>query len=342
MQKETNNTPILETQGKEQEEETARLPKNSQHTTTTKHQSLYSYKLLSSIWKWTGFGDKTLWDFLQLLVVPVALIISGVAIQEFFKQRDQRRDDDLARQEMLFGYLDDMAEAMGNGLLEANPGSSLFVIAQTRTVTALSTLDSKRQSSVIQFLQAADLYNPAKPKRGLLYQARMPKADLSQHDLRDADLYKIDISEGNLRQVKLSRSILLGANLEGANLSETVLDGTDFRYANLSGANLSGAHANIPTDFQHADLRGADLSNANLHWANFLGADIDGADLSNADLVGAKFGGVGSVNLSGAILIATDIPDIALDSALLCKTVLPEDSQLDSNRDCSKLSTNSD
>ena len=85
MQKETNNTPTLETKGKEQEEETARLPENSQHTTTTKHQSLYSYKLLSSIWKWTGFGDKTLWDFLQLLVVPVALIISGVAIQEFVK-----------------------------------------------------------------------------------------------------------------------------------------------------------------------------------------------------------------------------------------------------------------
>ena len=182
----------------------------------------------------------------------------NLQMRPFVKQRDQRRDDDLARQEILFGYLDNMAEAMSNGLLEANPGSSLFVIAQTRTVTALSTLDSERQSSIIQFLHTADLYNPAKPKRGLLYQARMFKADLSQHDLRDADLYKIDIREGNLRQAKLSRSILLGANLEGANLSETVLDDTDFRYANLNGANLSGAHTrgtNIPTDFQHADLR---------------------------------------------------------------------------------------
>ena len=124
-----------------------------------------------------------------------------------------------------------------------------------------------------------------------------------------------------------------------------MLDDTDFRYANLNGANLSGAHTrgtNIPTDFQHADLRGADLSNANLHWANFLGADLSGADLSNAHLLGAKLLAVGSANLSGTILIAADITDMALNRALLCKTVLPDNSQLDPNRDCSKLSANSD
>lgn len=337
MQKETSNKPELESSSKEKSAGATRLSRSNQHAATAEHQSLYSGNLLSRVWRWTGFGDKTLWDFLQLLVAPVALIIAGVAIQEFVEQRDQRRDDDQAKQEMFFGYLDDMAEAIGNGLLKATPGSDPFIIAQARTVTALSVLDSERQGSVIQFLQAANLYNPAAPKHGLLYQARMFKADLSQLDLRDADLYKVDIREGDLNQVKLSRSILIGANLEGANLSETALDGTDFRWANLRNANLQGAHTqgtNIPTDFQSADLGKADLSNANLHWANFLGANLSETDLSNADLLGAKLGEITGANLSGTVLTASDVTDTALSSALLCKTVLPESSQLNPNRDC--------
>ena len=88
----------------------------------------------------------------------------NLQMRPFVKQRDQRRDDDLARQEILFGYLDNMAEAMSNGLLEANPGSSLFVIAQTRTVTALSTLDSERQSSNHSISTYSRSIQPSKAK----------------------------------------------------------------------------------------------------------------------------------------------------------------------------------
>ena len=78
------------------------------------------------------------------------------------------------------------------------------------------------------------------------------RANLSNADLRNADL----------RDANLSNADLFGANLRGANLSNA-----DLRCANLS----------------NADLRGANLSNADL-----CGANLRGANLSNADLCGAS------------------------------------------------------
>ena len=43
-----------------------------------------------AFWRWTGFGEKNLWDFLQLLLVPLILAGAGYGLQEYGKQRDQR------------------------------------------------------------------------------------------------------------------------------------------------------------------------------------------------------------------------------------------------------------
>ena len=88
------------------------------------------------------------------------------------------------------------------------------------------------------------------------------RANLSNADLRDANLSNADLFGANLR----------GANLRGANLFGANLRNADLRDADLRGANLS-----------NADLRGANLSNADL-----CGANLRGANLSNADLCGAS------------------------------------------------------
>ena len=88
------------------------------------------------------------------------------------------------------------------------------------------------------------------------------RANLSNADLRDANLSNADLFGANLR----------GANLRGANLFGANLRNADLRDADLRCANLS-----------NADLRGANLSNADL-----CGADLRGANLSNADLCGAS------------------------------------------------------
>ena len=98
------------------------------------------------------------------------------------------------------------------------------------------------------------------------------RANLSNADLRGANLSNADLFGANLRGANLSNADLFGANLRGANLFGANLSNADLRDADLRGANLS-----------NADLRGANLSNADL-----FGANLRGANLSNADLCGAS------------------------------------------------------
>ena len=99
-------------------------------------------------------------------------------------------------------------------------------------------------------------------------------ADLSEANLRGADLIKANISEANLGGADLSKANLSGGNLRGADLS-----GANFWKANLSGANLS-----VPY------LSGASLSEViDLMTFPRRGANLRGADLTGANLSGAIF-----------------------------------------------------
>jgi len=86
------------------------------------------------------------------------------------------------------------------------------------------------------------------------------------------------INEDGGERANLSDADLRGANLSWANLREANLSEADLRGANLSWANLRGA------DLREADLREANLRGANLSWANLRGADLREADLREADL----------------------------------------------------------
>ena len=84
------------------------------------------------------------------------------------------------------------------------------------------------------------------------------RCDLSEADLRSANLLLQEISEANFR----------GANLSGVNARASRFMNVDLRKANLRGA-----------DFQYSsihgsDLRGADFSEADLQIANFSGSQL--------------------------------------------------------------------
>ena len=70
--------------------------------------------------------------------------------------------------------------------------------------------------------------------------------------MEDTHGERADLSDANLRNANLSNADLSDANLSNANLS----------YADLRGADLSNA------GLRGADLRGADLRNADLHEAS--------------------------------------------------------------------------
>lgn len=215
---------------------------------------------------------KSLWDWLQLLAVPVFLGIGAWWVgsslwatgQSFVAvRRETERDLQAARQyrETLESYLESMTDLMLNGSLRAAGSRDTLVrnVAQARTLALLRSLDGWHRGEAVQFLYDS----------GLIRGSRI--VELKHSDLRDARLGGAHLSKANFWQ----------ANLQGADLSDANLNGADFwlcdlRHARLAGASLRGAHLG------EANLTGADLRGADLTGANLGKAVLDGADLTNA------------------------------------------------------------
>jgi len=131
------------------------------------------------------------------------------------------------------------------------------------------------------------------------------------------DLTNADIRGANLKDANLSGANLRGANLSGARLVTADLNGAYLIEANLNGATLDGAYL-IGANLRGANLRGANLRGANLRGANLIRAGLDEIYLNGADLRGA--------NLRGADLRqANNLTQEQVDAALgNSATQLPE------------------
>lgn len=235
---------------------------------------------------WTGFSGKTLWDWLQLLIIPLILASATISfgwgqahLADVQHQQDQQsanlqhdRDQantlDQQRAAILQTYLDNMQDLLLNhNLLNVKSDNEVAVLARARMLTALQGLDPERKARLLIFLHAAQLIGYIEPN-GQIHDRVI---DLSNASLSGADLFKADLSGTDL-----SGAILDNANLISANFLHADLSNADLRSADLTGANLS-----------RADLSGADLTVAKLPLANLSYANLSKAHLLYADLSGA-------------------------------------------------------
>ena len=170
-------------------------------------------------WKWTGLPKQTLWDWLQLLIIPAVLAGVGLWFNRQQREQELQTADRRAQDEALQAYLDQMSDMLIPSskdlpsLYKARPGDSLSSVARARTLTVLPRLDGGRKARVVQFLYES----------GLIYK--------EQTLLNEADLIERRHSIVSLLQATLSGATLSFANLRRA----------DLRGADLSGADLSGA-----------------------------------------------------------------------------------------------------
>jgi hypothetical protein len=196
-------------------------------------------------WKWTGltkgsrFTKRTLWDWLQLLIIPAVLAGGGLWFNRQQREQELQSADRRAQDETLQAFLDQMSDLLTPAkdrpsLYDEPPPDSLRTVARARTLTVLSRLDSVHKGRVVQFLSESRLMVKRHPESP-------PVLDISGADLRQTKMR---------RQVHLRGADLRGANLRGVNLRTNPL-------GEISGAYLDGA------DLRNADLRnakGGDLS----------------------------------------------------------------------------------
>ena len=241
-----------------------------------------------------GFKDKTLWDWMQLLVVPAVLALlvfwlnksqkdtelkiaemRRIEERESAEQRanvDREIERNRQQQKALEDYLDRMTDLLlKNKLRESSPSDEIRSIARTRTLTILRSLDGARKSQLIQFLYESSLIGRLNEQGFLEPILDLSFADLHQIVFEYANLSGICLPKANIRNTKFQ-----GATLVGANFYNADLDDSDFSWAKLRGANL------------HAGLKRINLASASLDQANLENADLTGAKLWHTSFKGAN------------------------------------------------------
>jgi uncharacterized protein YjbI with pentapeptide repeats len=285
---------------------------------------------------WTGFADKTLWEWLQLLgalAIPVVLAIAGFWFTSQQEARQQRIEDQRAQQaqeienqraeaerelaeqraqdEALQAYLDQMGSLLLERDLRASEeDSEVRSLARARTLTVLGRLDPSRKTALMQFLVEAELVQRVERGRGPII--TLTGANLS--NLKGDLVFPVGNQVGttqstaNLKNAILDNANLSDADLPGVDLSHAVLRFADLTGANLELADLTGAYlwgSNLSSAYLGiANLSDANLFEANLSEANLSVADLSGASLGDADLSDAN---LSDADLSGADLSGADL-----------------------------------
>ncbi len=185
---------------------------------------------------------KALWDWLQLLIIPLVLAVIALLFnrattrteqkiaaeryeqdkqiasrhyhqdQLIAKQRyeqDQQIALDKQREDLLQAYLDRMSELLLEKNLRASPSEEVRNVARVRTITVLTQLDARRIGYVITFLNEAKLMSPTFNDNAV---------SLGSADFHSINWTQANLSHANLSYANLSLTDLSNANLSRANL----------------------------------------------------------------------------------------------------------------------------
>jgi uncharacterized protein YjbI with pentapeptide repeats len=275
-------------------------------------------------WTLKEFGGKPVWDWLQLLIVPLMLALISVVFTWQQDARQQRIENQRANQVQkienqraeaerelaalrneqatLQAYLDQMTTLLlDRNLRGADENSDVRMLARGRTIIVLDVLSEYRQVRALRFLYEARLIQPTSTDEQpviSLNNASINNIKLSHRPfLGGAELQQAGLSGAKLSHSDLRETHLVAAQLQGTNLEHTDLEGADLSAAFLGRADLSGANL-ADADLSNAEglyekgtklwKRGAGLIHANLEDANLEGANLEGANLEGANLEGAN------------------------------------------------------
>lgn len=282
----------------------ARNVKDGERSMVHKKKTLVRQPDPPSKWpRWTGFRGKTAWDWMDLLIVPIVLLLITVAFTVLQDARQQQIEDQRARQaqqienqraeaerelakqraqdEALQAYLDQMSNLLlEKDLRSSDENSEVRTLARARTFTVLSRLDGERKASVVQFLYDARLINKSKG------QFDGPIVSLSGADLRGVNLYGTYL-----------KGVVLGTYPAGQEIPTTFVIRTDLRGANLGLCDLQDAELGY-TDLNGAIFDFADLYSASLYGADLTGSFLRSAHLENTNLLDAS---MERADLTGAV-----------------------------------------
>lgn len=214
---------------------------------------------------WTGFQTKTLWDWMDLLIIPIVLALGAFLLNRSERTAEREIAKDRQRELLFQSYLDKMSEMLVENKLHTSNNKALVEVARSRTHSLLRELDGRRKASVVIFLRDTKLSIGEKPIISL------GGADLRRADFAEGYLCDVNLEAADLRQARLQKALWTGAYLCGADLRDTDLRGSVLEVVNLEQASLEGAN-----------LTGVSLTNSNLVGTNLKDAKVTKEQLAKA------------------------------------------------------------
>jgi hypothetical protein len=157
-------------------------------------------------WRWTGVGQystppkgkrewhhrKTLWDWMQLFIIPGVLAGAALLFNVQNAQTQREISDNNQRQATLEAYINSMSDhLLKDGLRTSSEDAEIRSIARTRTVSTVLRLDATGNRRLTRFLQES----------GLITATGTNAAPIIS--LRDADLHGANLRGANLRGADL-------------------------------------------------------------------------------------------------------------------------------------------
>jgi uncharacterized protein YjbI with pentapeptide repeats len=276
--------------------------------------------------------SKTVWDILQLLIIPLMLAAVALFFNASQASRDRGREDRRIREDRalaeaaredatLEAYLGKMGGLMvDRDLLRSRPGSAVRQIARTSTIATLRRLNGARKGEVVHFLYESGLLRVRLERDGLLLVSTpvtKPVINLEGADLRGVDLVKASLSPSD------GYGVLLEGDLRGARFEHAVLNQTYFESADLRGASFNDASVQSSSLYA-TDLRGASFAGAQVYSSFLDSADLRGASFKEADVRETILGGtkLQAASFKGASFVKTGLDDANLEGAVFDQAVI--------------------
>lgn len=325
--------------------------------------------ILVGIWAdmnfaWTGYGYsansltqdqafgryRTIWDWLELLIIPAVLALSAV----FFNRAERRNEREIAQNRIiqdrkiaserliedrriateraeaaaLETYLDRMAPLVIDGKLHSSSQNHHSkTIARAWTLTVASQLNGERKGTLIRFLYEAQLIQKGNPiislegmdfRDSALDHAYLSAVNVSQANFSNADFSGAELPRSLFIGSKLHGTIFLDVNLQEADFGAAKLHNAILSTAKLQDANFTAAII-MQTEFNGAWLHNADFSHTQIDKSNFENCLLFGAKLERTEFTetNLRHAILANANISYTKFNATDLSKASLSGAYL-------------------------
>jgi len=224
---------------------------------------------------WTGFGEseinifmdpaKSLWDWMELLIIPVALGIAGWALNNAEKSNSYKKESERAQNEIIDSFIKIFTQLILDKNLTKDSDIQIKIIARTRIMFALNNIDRSRKRQILQFIYES----------GLIF--NKPTLNLNGANINNANLDEILLTNAEIRG-----AYFINTSMKKTNLEESIFIGCDFTNANFTNSKVKNL------DLSYTNLTGVKLKNMDLTSVNFLGAIFKNTKLNNSKLTEAQ------------------------------------------------------